>query len=362
MCKKTTNMRCFRSVMGILSLFMLVAFPCHGGVILEDNFDGHADWNVNGAKDGKECVSLPSELCSAGDYPNGYNFFRSMPYDGQSPAARISTLPSGGDHTTGSGKAFIVKQAGASSGSWTSDGMLGKFFGTGAAYPELYIRYWAKTQGSYQTVIGGGTKILRLGSWNGAGGAFSWDHPQTPAFFFDWARDSDGAGWKPSYRCSDGSSGYYCTGTNGYQATDNVQYWRNITGTIPTGRLPNQSGGYADGTWHRYDFHIKYNSAPGVADGIVDFKLDGVQMQGNLSSSGSYPATNVIFRKSGSTKTGFNLIAIGGNTNNWYGSGSQWFAIDDLVVSTTPIPDNYIIGGGAAAAPASPKNVTGTKK
>lgn len=343
-------------VMSFLITLIGLSVPCFAEVIFEDNFDSHSDWNANGAQDGKECVSLPTEKCSSGDYPTGYNFFRTMPYNGQSPCARITALPTGGDHTTGSGKAFIVKQAGASSGSWTSDGMLGKFFGTSAAYPELYIRFWAKTQSNYQTVVGGGTKILRLGSWDGTGGAFSWDYPQTPIFFFDWARDGDGAGWKPSYRCSDGSTGYYCTGTNGYQQTDYVQYWRNITGTVPTGILPSQTGGYADSTWHRYDFHIKYNSAAGVADGIVDFKLDGVRFQGNLSSSGSYPATNVIFKKSGSTKKGFNIIVIGGNTNNWYGSGYQWFAIDDLVISTTAIPDDYVIGGGVAK-PTPPENL-----
>lgn len=359
----------FCRFMAMSCFVMLIALsgPCYAAVIFEDNFDGHSDWNTSGQHEGQECISLPTEKCSPNDYPEGYNFFRSVPYSsGYSPVARIGALPGGlRDHTgtSAAGKAFIVTNESVSTSTpYPCDGFVGKFFGAGAAYPELYVRFWARTQSGYRTLPGSQSKIFRVGSWNGSGGAFSWDYPQAPVLFWDWAKYSSPAvaDWVPAYRCDNGSNTYYCSSSvNNYQRVDYMQNWKNATGTV-NNPAPEASGGFADGAWHRYDFHIKYNSAPGVADGIFSFKLDGVEMVGNQSSSGSYPATNVVFRESGSTKKGFNIFAIGGNSNNKYdtspGIHEQWYAIDDLVVSSTAIPDSYVVGSGSAAI-APPQNL-----
>jgi hypothetical protein len=46
---------------------------------------------------------------------------------------------------------------------------------------------------------------------------------------------------------------------------------------------------------------------------------------------------------------GWNTIHIGGNSDNAFANpGEQWYAIDDVVVSTTPIPADYVPGRGSA--------------
>lgn len=369
MVKKTTYLSGVRRSFGVMVLLLALSVPCHAAVIFEDNFDSDPDWNTAGQHEGQACITSQS-VCAATDYPSGYTFFRSVPYStGYNPVAQITHLPSSlSDHTTGSttGKAFIVTNESMSTTTpFPSDGMIGKFFGFSAAYPELYVRFWARTQPGYQTLPGSQSKLLRFGSWDGRLDAFSWDYPQAPALFWDWSTYSSPAvaDWVPAYRCDNSSNTYYCSSSvNSYQRNDYMQNWTNSTNTVnnPTSQ---SAGGFADGTWHRYDFHVKYNSAPGVADGVFEFMLDGVQMVGNKSSTGSYPATNVVFRESGSTKTGFNIFAIGGNSNNKYdtsaGIHQQWYAIDDLVVSTTAIPSNYVIGSGTTA-PAAPLNLKGT--
>ena len=80
-----------------------------------------------------------------------------------------------------------------------------------------------------------------------------------------------------------------------------------------------------------------------MADGIKAMWLDD-------SLVVSY--TNVPYTKENiptAENYGFNRVVIGGNSSNYYsGSSEQWYAIDDVVVSTTPIPDNYVIGGPLA--------------
>ena len=75
-----------------------------------------------------------------------------------------------------------------------------------------------------------------------------------------------------------------------------------------------------------------------------------------------YQKTNVMWRESGSTASGFTHVMLGGNSNNpWSSLGSQWYAIDDVIISTEPIAKDYVVGGGVATI-AAPKNLKGTKQ
>ncbi|BDV43066.1 hypothetical protein GURASL_19890 [Geotalea uraniireducens] len=54
--------------------------------------------------------------------------------------------------------------------------------------------------------------------------------------------------------------------------------------------------------------------------------------------------TNVQWLSEGSSSVGWNSFAIGGNSNNTFlPLADQWYAIDDVVISTTPIPQYYKI-------------------
>lgn len=104
---------------------------------------------------------------------------------------------------------------------------------------------------------------------------------------------------------------------------------------------------WGDDGWHTVKIHVKMNSALGAADGVLQLFIDG-----NLSKE----LTNVVWREYyAEEQGGWNSFAIGGNAINRYSgltnldpyeSGAeQWYAIDDVVVSTTDIPADYVIGG-----------------
>jgi len=81
------------------------------------------------------------------------------------------------------------------------------------------------------------------------------------------------------------------------------------------------------------------NSAPGVADGVFELYIDDVLEFQKLDIPWMYP---------NATLRGWNTFQVGGNTNNiWVDESEfaeQWYAVDDVIVSTTPIDPNYIIG------------------
>ena len=81
----------------------------------------------------------------------------------------------------------------------------------------------------------------------------------------------------------------------------------------------------------------------GSANGVLEWWYDGTLVQ-------SY--ADIIWKEpTSSAATGWNNVWFGGNSNNAFGTNlEQWYAIDDIVVSTTPIPATYVIGSGRQAA------------
>jgi hypothetical protein len=321
-------------------------------VIFETNFDSHPDWNTSGEYEGGEC----SFGSCASSMPADWNFYRSVSgTSGLNPVISIRRLPgSVADHTgTGTGKALVIYSESVSGANWPGDGILGKYFGSGANYQELYIRFWARTQSSWQFVDGGLVKVFRLFNWRGTSNIFQWANENSPVLFFDFAIYNGNANYAPSYRCDqlpystntgDGTYGrsadYYC-GNSPISSNGVGQIWG---GAPPT-------SGYADTRWHRYDIYAKVN-ALGSADGVYKFTYDGNTL---------YNVTNVVWKESNSSAAkGWNGFSLGGNSNNtWAAKGDQWYAIDDVIVSTTPIPDDYVIGGTSpdTTPPAAPRNL-----
>jgi len=345
-----------RMTLIVLSLFLplfisLGPLPSAAAVIFEDNFDSQPDWNVNKQYEGSECSPIgysgAGNICSTGAYPPGWTHFRSMPGSSSfvHPVISIGRLPNNlPDHTTGSGKAIIIYNESNSynPGYWAGDGNIGKYFGPSADYPELYVRMWIRTQSGWQSMDSAQSKVFRVTHWRATENIMQVANEHTPIYFWDWGQWGGKATYIPAYRCEampyltgsgvvGRSSDYYCGGLD--SAHD---YEKNDIQTIWGSGAPSTK--FADGTWHRYDFHLKMNDI-GSANGLLEWWYDGTLVQS---------ITNVIWKEpSASASIGWNNVWLGGNSNNAFGSYSeQWYAIDDVVVSTTPILDNYVIGGG----------------
>ena len=314
------SMFCHGIITFIFSL--LLAIPSYAGVIFETNFDS-VTWNANGALDGTECYS---GTCA--NAPSGFSYYRTLPPEGTSPFASIRPLPAGTDHTTGTtgGHAFIANYPNVD---YTGDAVISKLFPT--QYPELYLRVWVKTQANLNAGASSSFKIFRALSYHGTGNFYQYfvGGQGSPLAFVDLGSSS---GYPQriiqAARCDPNNStaNYECAGQSMY--VDKAF-------TIPNGI------NWRDGNWHRIDIHVKINSPVGANNGIYAATVDGIATPINYSDA--------AWLLSGSSQTGWNGFSIGGNS---VGVGTTgWVAFDDLVISTTAIPDNYVVGGGTTAAP-----------
>ncbi|CAH2031411.1 Ig-like domain-containing protein [Trichlorobacter ammonificans] len=338
-----------------LSCLVLTAIPSHAGVIFEESFDAQADWNVNNIYK-TECAGT----CTTA--PANWSNYRTVPGTSAltNPTGSIRKLPGSLPDRSGSGKAYIVYNQSVAGVNWPGDSTLVKVLPQD--YPELYVRLWIKTQANWKTVANAQSKVFRTYHWDRSGNLFQFFSSGTvnPAYIWDWSTNgSNNASYMDAYRCDPQETNYYCTagGVPSYQLNDYFYAWGSGGATTK----------YADGQWHRYDFHLKMNDI-GKNNGVMEWWWDGVLMESR---------TDVQWKgASGSSASiGWNTVSIGGNSNNTF-SGStpadQWYAIDDLVVSTTPIPADYAIGGGSSstadttaptvslAAPANNASVSGS--
>ena len=369
-----------RGIILTITLVLFLSFPVlnavQAGLIFEDNFDATPDWNVQHEYDGECSVGL----CAANTYPGNWTLYRIVPGSGGlSPVGSIRRLPgNAADHTSNTGKAFVVYNESVPNVNWPGDAILGKNFGPSANYNELYVRFWLRTQPGWQQVSSMSNKIFRASHWRQESSypnIFQWADQNTPFQIWSFGASNGNAAFINSYRCegtpytSNGrSSDYYCgnptydecisAGGDTTECTRLYVYpnggdFRTDNYQVFNGGVPTAASNFADGQWHQYDFRLKVNDS-GVANGTFEWKYDGKVME-------SY--SHVMWKESSaSSSIGWNAFAIGGNSDNIFGGSTvaeQWYAIDDVVVSTTPIPADYVPGGGSSgtAPPAPPANL-----
>jgi len=326
-----------RQVVILPCLFGLPALPCYGGIIFEETFDSQANWNMDGSIN-KDCGT------NCQDAPPNWNAYYAVPPIG-SKSTSIEPIPDGSaDHTGGSArKAFISYYSNIQ---YSGGAMLSKTFAQD--YPELYLQAWLKTQPGWQTAPDSSIKMFRIGHYDGTGSAFEYfpSGHSAPIGLLNWGTSSQWRGtdgcYIPLLRCDPQETSYYCP-----QPPYDVDTPQRIT----AGVSPSSPGGFADGGWHRYDLHVRMNTQTGSTwnkNGMWEFSYDGTVIRS---------ITDIQWKYDGSgANIGWNTIQFGGNSDNVYGGdpSAQWVAFDDIVVSTTPIPDNYVIGGADRTAPNAP--------
>ena len=323
----------------LLIMFCMFGFalPSYGAVVFEDNFDAQANW-AKGKPTESEVDYPPFPASGA---PANWSTWRAVPWNPPvaDPISITNAVTS--DHTKGTGKSFIATVQACGSGIFTSqqfcsDTILAKILPQ--EHQELYVRFWLKTKAGWQYAANQNNyhKIFRFLRYDGSGNFFQngTSGSESPLLFFDLSENWSGGVAK--YMLA--ARGYPVSSYSGATMTNN-EMDQSFGGAASTA-----SGMWADGQWHRYDLRAKLNNT-GSADGIVEFSFDGVK---------KFSVSNAKFKLSGSNSIGWNAIQVGGNQQTDFPGGEQWYAIDDIVVSTTPIPDNYVIGGGAVADTTAP--------
>ena len=313
----------------------------------------------------------------------------------------------------GSGKAFIVyneAQYGGSGDGWGADAILAKLFPQD--YSELYARYYFRTQSNWRWTQGDRSliKVFRSTHFNRSGSIFQYfaNGGSGPAMVSDLSNSSNatsqewGVEQNTGFYCFPQQTEFYCPHSPaGNKANYGTLYYKTNApdGIVyPRSDDPHTPGLWADTNWHSFEYHLKMNTYAGNgswnSDGVYEHWYDGV-----LQSS----VKNIKWINSGTDTTiGWNTVELGGNANNSYletwirdghvynvndtvvynaktyqciiahtsanddrnpgavkywkqiapyaGGGEQWYAIDDVVASTT-----------YNGPPAQPASVTATK-
>lgn len=339
-----------RSIIGVILFCLLIVLPQHSwsAVIFEDNFDNHANWSPTQSTSGSvDCWEWNS--CTT-NLPNGYIGYR-MARSYYSNAGHNTLNIDSTNHRGASGKAFTFWNETCTSCGWASDGLLAvKLTPYDSGYQELYVRFYIKFDSNWKwdSTASSLQKFFRITHYKGPG-SYTCTFCPTGRFAPE-ALDLLGKGHSGIADIHLEQTYLYETSFYPQNATPSHgqnDFFYFGTGSYNGGGTDfNDSGMMGDGNWHCWEFYVKLNSAVGVADGTMKFWQDGVLIANTTDLAWGDAGSQVSPRKL------WNYVMLGGNNDNKFAAQSQeaeqYYAIDDLVISTSYIDPNYVIGGGPA--------------
>lgn len=324
----------------VLILLLLLPATSFGAILFEDNFDAQADWSPTQplATEGSiECTgSCPSVPAGYDSYRLGKSYYNNV---GDNTLNIDST-----NYRGSSGKALTFWSEVCDSCGWASDGLLGiKLPSEG--YEEIYARFYIKFQSDWKwdTSASPQQKFFRIVHYDGSGSPFVFfqegnSRPLSTIFLAKWNGGASNTAAVVNYRYE---NTYYPDKANPYHVKENTYY----LGTGNYAGTGEDSAMIGDGGWHYWEFYLKINSGVGVPDGKMKLWIDGELISEVNDLAWGDVGAQVSPRRL------WNYVMIGGNNYNHYAPQSQapeqWYAVDDLVISTTYIGPDYVIGGGS---------------
>ncbi len=313
-------------------------------IIFEDNLDGQDDWTVSQPISGAIiCDEYP---CSEEPLNKWTGYLSGMSYCLGGPGYNsiyLNSAPGFPKNTVnGVGKSLTFWDESCVNFFEDSDAQLSKSF---TDQEGVYLKFKIKFSPDYAWELTdiNAHKLLHIRYWDKIESSFAnFGIPGNVPIAIPGIKVDHDLGYPRlwyyvAFRCEES---YYCQGTPKYTFDVGTDQDAVVIG--------NWNTTLGDGNWHTIEFYFKTNTNNGEifnADGEHRFWLDG-----NLI----YETVNIPFSDNGSEvspRREWNWFSLGGNNNNrWITDciGSeceQWYAIDDVIVSTTDIPDDYVIGG-----------------
>lgn len=304
------------------------------GIVFEDNFDEHNNW-------------LPAQLSTSYGYwqgeesiPKNYHSYRIQGSVFLNDVGENSLSISSINQRGSSGKALTIwNETATDSNSWLSDGLLGLKLED--EYESIFIRFFVKFDPLWQWGTGNGSplqKFFRVSHWNGTSPfVMGGNGAHQPMMIHDLAKWSNGASNISVISNFRYTYAYYPQDAIPKQSKNKTTYFEG--GEYGgNGTDFNDIGMMGDGDWHEWKFYVKMNSSKGTPDGEFKFWQDSKLV---------VEETNLAWQDYGATtRNMWNYIMIGGNNFNRFAASAdqieQWYAIDDLVISTSDIPSEYI--------------------
>jgi len=311
-----------------LVFFMWLSFStvCYSETPFSDSFDQHPDWSIQQpqAPTANSIYGVSNSLLS------GYHSYY-IAGSFYSNIGKNSLILDNANYTGTGGKGLTFwNESDTRNDGWASDNQLGIYLPKG--YNELYARFYIKFQPGWRWTQNGESeqKIARFTHYHG-GSPFQYfdggnQHPIAGLHIAKFNSGNSNACFQPIFRYE---NTYFPDQATPSHSRASVFY--------PAGS--GYTGGGTDFTentaWQCWEMRVKMNSSPGVADGIYQFWVDGALI---------FSITDLAWSDSGSQaspRLNWNYFIIGGNSFNHFAPNSdeseQWYAIDDLVISTERI-------------------------
>lgn len=387
----------------MLVVLVLISHPVHSEILWEDDFNGFTAGWVAPTSAGNRFYPWTTDETydptNGGDYVKGGGYGAISDYEPSVYAQGARTnLNSWNGYTVGYGAALEIN---TTSGRGATPGVkftiikiqglsgetgINKWLGN-THHQELYIRYFQKfgdAAGDFKfngDITGGNPSngvIWKLGrAWTGfnpidydkTGGQTlpaentsmsdesnwrygiwihrlkfaDWSDPYTP--YFDIANFYADLACTPNTPTCDSQSPSRDPSTGNimdwaYSAEGQFKTWANSTNNLNTDGAFTESQG-----WHCIEMYLKNRTSPSIADGAQRVWVDGVEL---VSPSVSAPV--LASMSTDPDDYGINFVRFGDNfnnlTNNISDGATQNYYIDDIVISTTYIGPDYVIGSG----------------
>jgi len=345
-----------RLSMFVLSLLLLAGTgAAQAQFLFSTSFEDVKDWNM--PRPPKNALGYGWEL-THGTHPPPQKLDGSQLFDlfrvgatlfepaNVTPAYEIGD---GNGRNSGRGLLYNVEVSGIyDTAGWTGGTPLGVWLGT-AGQPDLYVRFylryapgWKWNDTSVTPNTGAIQKLARISVFNGIPGNGKMGGPYAapayggeifPVWIPTWFQYISVT---PSYNIFNSQERYapnYTSPSSTDFYTTSPQYYP-LAPPILASPAAHQARGVlwpTDGGWHCYELHAKMNSAPGVADGVSEFWLDGVNV---------FSKTNIPWVKTGgSMARSWNVVEVLDNADlTSYKLADQVslpLYLDDVVMSTS---------------------------
>ncbi len=370
--KKSKNIKYikfFRIFICIVLLSLFLFNFCYVYIIFEDNFDSHDDWSVP-----YQSFSVTWPTATTSDFPsdNPISGPRMFGYSGQEsvidiqPNDRITLFSGAGRNESGKGlrmRCEAIYGDDDQHGVWYSDTQTyytltdtpGDY-----GYEEIWIQFWKRYSPGYYSKTSG-AKYMHVSHFRG-NSLNDWhysdendvDHAPFIVLFsaayddnyLDGSYNDLTSDWEPLVKMMFRETPY--SQRANYRPTSPLEgiLHHESGGTVYMDHSHAQPGGWqdsgneGDGDWHFHEVHLKMNSAPGTADGELEYYIDNIaQMRFN----------DVPWIQSGGEMVGWNMVSPGGNQDYHTltpGGETYYYDIDDFVISTDRVGIDYVIGEG----------------
>lgn len=337
-------------------------------IIFADDFESHPDW-VAGYTNPKNPTARPY----GNPAPEGWSIIRTDPARAPSmgdadrhESIEIRTAPEK-SHSGVKSAQFYRDAKQEPDWKWWSDGILAKQFEQ--EYPQIWASFYMKWQPdslaphSLSKIF----RILHTDVEPGEPGIFRGWHDGHNGPVVIWVNGSNNYGQrntiamrgypqKTNYYFEEGmpqqlprnmfsgdmslnwDTNLRDLNRDGIEDNPNLQLYSQADGTLIPGNGHEGMISHADlwgnnqnSQWRRFDFFVKMNSAPGIADGVIEQYVDGQLVFANYTTPWQSASTEEM--------VGWNAVKIGGNDfiSKKLDDAlrfEDWYAIDDLVVRT----------------------------